>query len=134
MEKSVMMAWLGTGIVFAVIDLIWLTFVAQSFYRSQLGELRAETVNIWAATAFYLLMVTGTVIFAVLPGIRADNVWVAVGYGALFGLFCYATYDLTNLATLRNWPVLLTFVDLAWGCVLTACASAGGFFAARLFA
>ena len=132
MFKSLVVAWLGTGITFAVLDLIWLTFVAQTFYRSQLGELRADAVNIPAATAFYLVMVTGIVFFAVLPALKADSLWLAVGFGALLGFLCYATYDLTNLATLRNWPVALTFVDLLWGTLLTAAASAGGFLAWQL--
>ena len=132
MFKSLVVAWLGTGITFAVLDLIWLTFVAQNFYRSQLGELRADAVNIPAATAFYLVMVTGIVFFAVLPALKADSLWLAVGFGALLGFLCYATYDLTNLATLRNWPVALTFVDLLWGTLLTTAASAGGFLAWQL--
>jgi len=132
MFKSLVVAWFGTGITFAVLDLIWLTFVAQTFYRSQLSELRADAVNILAATAFYLVMVTGIVFFAVLPALKADSLWLAAGLGALLGFLCYATYDLTNLATLRNWPVALTFVDLLWGTLLTAAASAGGFLAWQL--
>jgi len=132
MLKSLVVAWLGTGLAFAVLDLIWLTFVAQSFYRSQLGDLRAEVVNIPAAIAFYLVFVTGVVFFAVLPAAKEDSLWIAAGYGAFLGFLCYATYDLTNLATLRNWPVALTFVDLAWGTVLTAAASVGGLLAWRL--
>ncbi len=132
MLKSILAGWFGAGLTFAVLDLIWLTFVAQSFYRAQLGDLRAETVNVPAAVAFYVVMITGILFFALVPAMKAQSLWIAVGYGALLGFLCYATYDLTNLATLRNWPVALTFVDLLWGSVLTAAASAGGYLAWQL--
>jgi uncharacterized membrane protein len=131
MTKQLLAGWIGTAVAFAVIDLIWLTFVANGFYRSQLGALRADTVNVPAAVGFYLIMVTGVLVFAVMPALKADSVWTALGTGAFLGFLCYATYDLTNLATLRNWPVMLTFVDLAWGTILTAVAASAGYFAAR---
>ena len=131
MLKTVIAGWAGIAIAFAIIDLIWLGRVADGFYRSQLGSLRADTVNIPAAIAFYLIIVTGILVFAVLPAVRAESVWTALGAGAFLGFLCYATYDLTNLVTLRNWPLLMTFVDLAWGTVLTAIASVAGYYAAR---
>lgn len=131
MTKSLIAGWVGTALAFALIDLIWLTFIANDFYRNQLGTLRADTVNLPAAIAFYLIMVTGILVFAVLPALRAENVWSAFAMGAAFGFVCYATYDLTNLATLRNWPYALTVVDLAWGTVLTSMASVAGYLAAR---
>jgi len=132
--KSALAAWLGTAIPFAIIDLIWLRLVAQGFYRAQLGDLRSDTVNFPAATAFYLIYVSGVVFFAVMPALRADNIWQAGMYGALLGFLCYATYDLTNLATLRNWPLGLTVVDIIWGSLLTAVAAMGGVFVWRVFA
>lgn len=132
MMKSIVAGWLGAGITFAVLDLLWLGIVAKPFYNSQLGELRAETVNIPAALAFYLIFVTGIMFFAVMPGVRAGSLWIAILYGAALGFLCYATYDLTNLATLRNWPLALSLVDIAWGTFLTAAASTGGMLAWRL--
>ena len=106
--------------VFLVIDLVWLGVVARRFYRDQLGDLlRSDTV--WpAAIAFYLVFVLGLVVFVVNPAIDNGSLGMAVGLGALFGLITYATYDLTNLATLRDWPPLMTAVDLIWGTVLAA--------------
>lgn len=131
MLKTLIAGWAGIAVAFAIIDLIWLGRVADGFYRSQLGALRADSVNVPAAIAFYLIMVTGILVFAVMPAVRAESVWAALGAGAFLGFLCYATYDLTNLATLRNWPVLMTLVDLAWGTALTGMASVAGYFAAR---
>lgn len=131
MLKTVIAGWAGIGVAFAIIDLIWLGVIADGFYRNQLGALRAEKVNIPAAIAFYLIMVTGILVFAVLPALKAQSVMAALGAGALLGLLCYATYDLTNLATTRDWPLMMSLVDMAWGTVLTALASAAGYYAAR---
>lgn len=113
--------------VFLVIDLVWLGAVARRFYRNQLGHLlRPETL--WpAAIAFYLLFVLGLVVFVLNPAIDEGSLGMATGFGALFGLVTYATYDLTNLATLRDWPPLMTAVDVVWGAVLAAGVSSATF-------
>jgi uncharacterized membrane protein len=111
-------------LVFVTLDLIWLGAVAKGFYRSQLAGLMAEKFNVWAASAFYLLYPLGILAFAVAPELAASSWTNAAVKGAMFGFIAYATYDLTNLATLRGWPVPLTLVDLAWGTVLTAAAAA----------
>ena len=108
-----------TLIVFLAIDSLWLGLVAPSFYRSQIGYIMAETPNFLAAGLFYLLFVFGMVVFIVEPGVREQTLMHAVPRGALFGLVTYGTYDLTNLATLQGWPVLVTVVDLAWGTFLS---------------
>lgn len=131
MLKTIIAGWLGIGLTFAALDLLWLGVIAKSFYNSQLGALRADDVNIPAAVVFYLIFVSGILFFAVMPGVRSGSLWTAILYGAALGFLCYATYDLTNLATLRNWPLPLSLVDIAWGTVLTATASAGGFLAWR---
>jgi uncharacterized membrane protein len=109
-----------TLIAFLGIDSIWLGLVAPSFYRSQIGYIMAETPNFLAAGIFYLLFVVGMVVFVVEPGVREHSPSQAVMRGALFGLVTYATYDMTNLATLEGWPILVTVVDLTWGTVLSA--------------
>lgn len=109
-----------TLIAFLGIDSIWLGLVAPPFYRSQIGYIMVDTPNFLAAGIFYLLFVVGMVVFVVEPGVREHSLSQAVLRGALFGLVTYATYDMTNLATLEGWPILVTVVDLTWGTVLSA--------------
>ncbi len=116
--------------VFFVIDMIWLGFVAKNFYRGQIGFLMKNDVNWTAAIIFYTLFIFGLVFFVITPAIEKGS-WIhALLFGALFGLITYATYDLTNLATLKDWPILMTIVDLAWGVVLAASVSVVTFFIA----
>lgn len=109
--------------VFFVIDMVWLGLVAKNFYRSQIGGLMKSDVNWLAAVIFYLIFIVGLVVFVVQPAMEKSS-WVhALVFGALFGLVCYATYDLTNLAVAKDWPLLVTVVDLLWGAVLAAAVS-----------
>ena len=106
--------------VFFVIDMIWLVLVAKKFYQEQIGFLMKPDINWLAAIIFYLLFIAGLVIFVISPAVEKHS-WVhALIFGALFGLITYATYDLTNLATLKDWPILVTVVDLIWGSVLAS--------------
>lgn len=109
--------------VFLAIDMIWLGFVAKNFYREQIGALMKSDVNWAAAIVFYLIFITGLVVFVIAPAIEKGTWTHALLLGALFGIVCYATYDLTNLAVAKDWPVLVTIVDLAWGGVLAAAVS-----------
>lgn len=113
-------AFVAALLAMAVVDGAWLGVVARGLYRRQLGYLMAERPNWFAALAFYLIYVLGVTVFAVLPGIDAGSVWEASWRGAVFGLVAYATYDLTNAATVRGWPGTITLVDMAWGTVLSA--------------
>ncbi|MBE0667699.1 MAG: DUF2177 family protein [Bacteroidales bacterium] len=109
--------------VFFAIDMVWLVLVAKNFYQKHIGFLMKPDVGWIAAIAFYLLFIGGLVVFVITPAVEKHS-WVhALLYGALFGLITYATYDLTNLATLKDWPVLVTVVDLIWGMVLSASVS-----------
>jgi uncharacterized membrane protein len=119
--------------VFFVIDMVWLVLVAKKFYNQQIGFLLKPDINWPAAIIFYLLFIAGLVIFVITPALE-KNTWVhALLYGAFFGLVTYATYDLTNLATIKDWPVLVTVIDLIWGSVLAASISVITYFiAARL--
>jgi uncharacterized membrane protein len=109
--------------VFFAIDMIWLGLVAKDFYRNQIGFLLKENVNWIAAISFYLLFIVGVVFFVVMPALQKDSWMYALLVGALFGFITYATYDLTNLATTKDWPLFVTLVDLAWGAVLSALVS-----------
>lgn len=109
--------------VFFVIDMIWLVLVAKGFYQAHIGFLMKPDINWPAAIVFYLLFIAGLVFFVISPAVEKHS-WVhALLTGALFGLITYATYDLTNLATLKDWPVLVTVVDLIWGTVLASSVS-----------
>ncbi len=105
--------------VFFAIDMLWLGVVASSFYKSQLGHLLGP-VNWPVAIAFYLVFLIGLTIFVIAPAFEARSLSYALIYGALFGFFTYATYDLTNWATLKDWPVKIVFVDMLWGTILSA--------------
>jgi uncharacterized membrane protein len=115
--------YLVTLFVFFAIDMVWLGLIAKSFYQSQIGYLMKATPNWTAAIIFYLLFIVGLVVFVVAPSLAKQSWSQALLLGALFGLICYATYDLTNLATIKNWPILVTVVDLIWGTVLSASVS-----------
>lgn len=118
-------------LIFLGIDALWLGLVAPGFYRSQIGHLMADTPNLYAAGVFYLLFVGALVYYVIEPALRIGSVRDAGIRGALFGLVTYATYDLTNLATLRDWPLLVTAVDLAWGTILAAGTAAASIWAGR---
>jgi uncharacterized membrane protein len=109
--------------VFFAIDMIWLVFVAKNFYSKYIGFLMNPKINWVAAIIFYLIFIVGIVIFAVTPALKQQSVLNALLLGALFGLITYATYDLTNLATLKNWPLIVTVVDIIWGTTLSAAIS-----------
>jgi uncharacterized membrane protein len=109
--------------VFFAIDMVWLVLIAKNFYRKQVGFLMRPDINWTAAIVFYLIFIAGLIIFVISPAVEKHS-WIhSILFGALFGLITYATYDLTNLATMKDWPVLITIVDLAWGMVLSASVS-----------
>jgi uncharacterized membrane protein len=110
--------YLGMLTAFLAIDAIWLGVVARGFYRDRLGHLLAPEPNWVAAGAFYLLFVAALQVLVVLPGLRAGSLRHTLPRAALFGFVTYATYDLTNLATVKDWPLAVTVVDLMWGAIL----------------
>ncbi len=110
-------------IVFFAVDMLWLGVVARRFYQSQIGHLLKENVNWIAAFIFYFVFVAGVVFFAIMPAWRDESALMALLFGGFFGFVAYSTYDLTNLATMKDWPLLVTIVDLAWGTVLGASTS-----------
>jgi uncharacterized membrane protein len=116
--------------VFFVIDMIWLGLVAKGFYRTQIGALMKPEVNWTAAVIFYLIFIAGLVVFVISPAVEKSSWKHALLFGALFGLVCYATYDLTNLAVAKDWPLLVTIVDMIWGSVLAASVSIATYFIA----
>jgi uncharacterized membrane protein len=116
--------------VFFLVDIAWLVLVAKKFYQQQIGFLMKPDINWYAAIIFYLLFISGLVIFVIAPAVEKHS-WVnAILFGSFFGFITYATYDLTNLATLKDWPLLVTVVDLIWGTVLAGSISGITYFIA----
>lgn len=116
--------------VFFAIDMVWLGLVAKDFYRAQVGTLMKSDVNWTAAIIFYLIFIAGLVVFVISPAVEKGSWTHALLFGALFGLVCYATYDLTNLAVAKDWPLLVTIVDLIWGATLATSVSTVTYFIA----
>lgn len=131
--KGFGIAYIATGLVFMAIDAVWLKLAAQRLYRPLMGALLLDNFKPLPALLFYLVYIAGIVIFAVSPAFGTERWTTATGYGALLGFLAYATYDLTNQATLRNWPVFVTIVDLSWGTFLTAFSATMGFLITRAF-
>ena len=125
-------AYGATALSFFALDFIWLTTATGLLYRPLLGTLLAPEPNLPVAALFYVFYVVGLVVFAVLPAANAGSWLMALGLGALLGLVAYGTYDITNLATLRDWPLMVTLVDLAWGATVSAVAALAGYGTLRL--
>jgi len=114
--------------VFFLIDMIWLGWLAKDLYRNNIGHLMAKEVNWSPAIAFYLMYIVGILFFAVSPALEKGEWQKALFYGALFGFITYATYDLTNWATLKDWPAKVVFADIAWGSFLGAAVATASYF------
>jgi uncharacterized membrane protein len=123
--------YIATAVVFMAMDATWLTLTGARLYKPVLGSMLTDKVDVGAAVAFYAIYMLGLTIFAVRPALVSRQARTAALYGALLGLVSYATYDLTNQATLRLWSVKITVFDLAWGVTVSAVASTCGYFAAR---
>nr|WP_315239468.1 DUF2177 family protein [uncultured Albidiferax sp.] len=121
-----LVAGLVVAVVMVAMDVLWLGFIAKSLYQDGIGHLMAERPQAWAALAFYVVYAVGLVVFVVAPKAGGEAWYGAALMGALFGFVAYATYDLSNLATLRAWPLWLSLVDMAWGSVASAVAATAG--------
>lgn len=129
--KSLLFGYLAALVTLAILDALWLGVVAREFYKARLGQLLLDQPLWWAAILFYLIHAAGVAVFAVPPAVAAGTWTAAMLYGALFGLCVYAAYDLSNLATLRGWPMAVSLVDLAWGAAVTAAATLVAFLVVR---
>jgi uncharacterized membrane protein len=128
---NLLLTYLAVAVTFVAVDMIWLGMMVERLYRPALGDMLRTAPNFPAASVFYLLYPVGLIIFAVLPAHQEHSALKAFTQGMMFGCFTYATYDLTNQATLKSWPLKLTLVDMAWGTCLTGAAATIGFLAAR---
>lgn len=132
MANTIVLYLIAFPIAF-IVDLLWIGVVANRFYRESLGEMFAPSVNWVPAVIFYLIYIAGLVFFVISPAIAKHSFVYAVGAGAFLGLIAYATYDLTNLAVIRNWPLLMSVVDIAWGVFMTALTSGATYLIATSF-
>jgi uncharacterized membrane protein len=119
--------------VFLAIDAVWLTTIAKGFYAKHLGYIMTDNPNLVAALIFYVINMIGVVVFVLVPGLRENSVAKVALWGGLYGLATYSTYDLTNLATIKNWPLIVTVVDITWGIVLTTAVSVISFLILKRF-
>jgi uncharacterized membrane protein len=126
-------AYLAILLPFGLLDAVWLSLMGPRLYKPTLGDILLANVNVPAAVSFYLLYPIGILVFATLPALKAGSVAPALIYAALFGALAYATYDLTNQATLRNWTLQLTLADMAWGAIASGLAGAASYYATRTF-
>ena len=131
--RKALIAFAVLAIAFLAIDTIWLGFIAVDFYKATIGHLLAPKPDFVAAAFFYVIYLGGVVHFVVLPAVAAGSLLKATRQGALFGFVAYATYDLTNMATMRDWPLSVTLADLAWGAFITAAASTISTWATKRF-
>lgn len=127
-----LVAYLCSGFAFLALDLMWLTFANKAFYRPLIGPVLADKVSLPPAVAFYFIYLGGILFFAVAPALRLGSAGKAALAGAVLGLVAYATYDLTNQATLKVWSVKVTAADLAWGVFVTTAAALAGYWGGRL--
>jgi uncharacterized membrane protein len=125
--KSVIFSYLLTLVIFLAVDMLWLGVISKDLYHKYLGDFITDKVNWTAAIIFYLIFIVGISIFSIYPSVTKDSAFNAILTGALFGIFTYATYDLTNLATIKGWPLTIVFIDILWGAVLSAIVSFSGF-------
>ena len=126
-----LIAYGATGLVFGALDAIWLTVVGGRLYRPLLGDILAPKVAIVPAVAFYAIYLFGIVFLAILPGLREGSTMRTVTSALVLGTVAYATYDLTNQATLRTWSTVITLADIGWGAFVTTIAAVAGLYAAR---
>lgn len=131
---KLLVPYFATMVFFFAVDLVWLGVIAKDFYRNGIGHLMGDGFNVAGVIAFYIVYIAGVFFFAINPALETGDWQRAAFLGAAFGFFAYATYDLTNLATLRDWPVGLAIADMAWGSALTSAASVVGFWVASKMA
>jgi uncharacterized membrane protein len=127
--KRFLIAYSATAVVFLAMDFLWLSYLAAGFYKAEIGHLLATEPSLLAALIFYIVYFAGLTVFATLPAARQGRIVQAIALGGFFGFVAYGTYDFTNMATLKDWPLWVVVVDLAWGTMVSAIGALAGFVA-----
>ncbi len=131
MIKCMLVATIIASIIFLIIDVIWLSIATKSFYRPLIGNLLTDQPVMWAAALFYILYVFGMAVVVIQPCLESTSILKTIYTGFIFGLVAYGTYNLTNMAVLKGWSPMVTFVDMFWGGSLTAVSAATGLYVAK---
>lgn len=131
MIKCLVVATILASFIFLIIDVIWLSFATKSFYRPLIGNLLTDKPVMWAAALFYIIYVMGMALVVIQPCISSENIFKTLYIGFIFGLVAYGTYNLTNMAVLKGWSPIVTFVDMFWGGSLTAVSATTGLYLAK---
>ena len=131
MIKCMLAATIIASIIFLIIDVIWLSIATKSFYRPLIGNLLTDQPVMWAAALFYILYVFGMAVVVIQPCLESTSILKTIYTGFIFGLVAYGTYNLTNMAVLKGWSPMVTFVDMFWGGSLTAVSAATGLYVAK---
>ena len=133
MTKTLITSFIFVSIIFLIIDVIWLSITVKSFYRPALGSLLNDKPIMWAAVLFYVIYMLGLTIIILQPAIANDSVFQAIWTGIVFGVVAYGTYNLTNMATIKDWSPIIVFVDMFWGGCLTGFSSGAGIYLSKIF-
>tara|TARA_Y100000590_G_scaffold130443_1_gene148983 strand:- start:19 stop:423 length:405 start_codon:yes stop_codon:yes gene_type:complete len=133
MTKSLILSLVFASSIFLIIDIIWLTITVKSFYRPALGSLLLDKPIMWAAALFYIIYMLGLTLIILRPALINESVFQALWTGIIFGLVAYGTYNLTNMATIKNWSTNVVFVDMIWGGILTGFSSASSIYITKNF-
>ena len=129
---ELIISFIVAAVVMGVLDYVWLGYVGKKLYYREMGNLLLKKPNMLAALLFYVIYVVGTVVFVVVPALEKESLLYATGMGALFGLVAYATYDLTNLATMKGFSRKIVIIDLLWGALITMLTATGAYLAVQL--
>jgi uncharacterized membrane protein len=133
MDLKILIIYIVALIVFLIIDFVWLGIIARDLYANTIGHLMTDKINFLAAFLFYLIFIAGLVVFVINPGLAGGSIMKMLPRALFFGLVTYATYDLTNQATLRDWPVKVTLIDLVWGMFISGSVSTITYYILKYF-
>ena len=133
MVKLLIISFIFVSIIFLVIDVVWLSITVKSLYRPALGDLLKDKPVMWAAVLFYIIYMIGVALIILKPALANDSILQALWTGVVFGVVAYGTYNLTNMATVKNWSASIVWIDMLWGGFLTGFSSAFGIYLTKVF-
>ena len=133
MTKLLIISFIFVSIIFLIIDVVWLSITVKSLYRPALGNLLQDKPVMWAAVLFYIIYMIGLALIILKPALANDSIFQALWTGVVFGIVAYGTYNLTNMATVKNWSASIVWIDMMWGGLLTGFSSAVGIYLTKAF-